>query len=231
MDTHDFSFAYRTMDYCRRNKRFDFTHAFVLAYPNYSRVIRDTHAAYYAKINIEAERNFDHPVTPNYSILWVSQVHDFVTILRRHVYLYGGSGLGKSTLANHIARAYDICILPGGDSAFEFSQLENDCELIISHDCSESYTTKHRETILKLCDGGLIAINPKCQAVKTIRFRGTLLLLSNFPPPTDPAFTRRFEVIYADEDGFQKKELPSSYISSQTYLPSSSSNAYESSCE
>lgn len=207
-------------------------HPFCRQNPSLINILRKTHAEYWNK---ETLRKHSVTVThrlvrPAYHVGWVLRVTAALG-LGKHVYLWGATGLGKSVLLTHYALTHRTVWLPCAASAWEFGDLENTTTLAIAGDAPANYFESHRSTILRLCDRDPVSINVKCGAFKSVVFKGSLVIISNFGPPLDPAFARRFEVIEADCDGFYTEkeedaiEVPSSPSDTEIWISSSEDEA------
>ena len=93
--------------------------------------------------------------------------------------------------------------------------------------------TKHRAQLLRLCDKGPVAINVKCGPIKTVYFRGQVIIVSNVnlhdECKDDQALLRRFIWVQVrNKDAIQKKvqiktEIPEDIPEEETIVISSDS--------
>lgn len=229
MDTGTFHQSWKIHEFVRSNREFDQMHPFCRQNPSLINILRRTHADYWNKDTLRQHSLAvtHRPVKPAYHVAWVQRVCAALG-LRRHVYLHGPTGIGKSVLLTHYALTQRTVWLPCAASAWEFGDLDNNSTLAIAGDAPANYFDSHRSTILRLCDRDPVSINVKCGSFKSVVFKGSLVIISNFGPPLDPAFARRFEVIEADCDGFlsekleEEIEIPSSPSCSSPIFISSS---------
>jgi len=94
--------------------------------------------------------------------------------------------------------------LPCGTTDWEFGAITDGTCYAIAGDAPLDYLLSHRSKILRLLDKDPTCLNVKCGQYKTVVFEGIFVVISNFPPPVDPALRRRFTVIHADQNGFQE---------------------------
>jgi len=143
------------------------------------------------------------PVQPNYNVAWV-QLCAETLCQHKNVYLYGPTGIGKTVLINYLTtNNCGTIFLPCGTTDWEFGAISNGTAYAVAGDAPLDYLLSHRSKILRLLDKDPTCLNVKCGQYKTVVFEGIFVVISNFPPPIDPAILRRFTVIHANEDGFQ----------------------------
>ena len=237
MDTGMFHQSYKIHKFVRDNPEFDTLHPFCRQNPSLINILRrTTHEDYWNKktLSQHALAVSQRKVRPAYHVSWVLRVVSALG-LRQHIYLYGETGLGKSVLLTHYALTHRTVWLPCGNTPWEFGKCENNTTLAIAGDAPAGYFDSHRSTILRLCDRDPISLNVKSGGFKEIVFKGSLVIISNYGPPLDPAFSRRFTVIEADFDGFlQEKdeeeiiEIPPSPSDTAIWLSSDEENSTES---
>lgn len=237
LDSGMFHQAWKIHNFVRNNEVFDTMHPFLRQNPSLINILRKTHAEFWTKKTLiqHAQAVTRRPVWPAYDVDWVHRA-TMALSQRKHVYLYGPTGVGKSVLLTHYALALSAVWLPCAGSAWEFGDVENNTRLAIAGDAPSGYFDSHRSIILRLCDRDPVSVNVKCGAFKSVVFSGSLVIISNFPPPSDPAFLRRFEVIFAEENGFVSSkeeviEIPSSPSDTEVWISSDSSDEGCSDCD
>lgn len=234
MDSGMFHQSYKIHKYIRENEEFDNMHPFCRQNPSLINILRKTHADYWTKktLSQHAKAVIQRPTRPAYHVDWVLRTTAALA-LRKHVYLWGDTGTGKTCLLTHYALTARAVWLPCETNGWEFGALDNYSTLVIAGDAPENYLSVHRSTILRLCDRDPVSVNVKCGAYKSVIFNGSLVIASNYPPPNDPALLRRFEVIYTDCDGFYKEKdeaisVPSSPGDTQIWITSDEESEGES---
>lgn len=228
LDTGLFHQAYKIHKFIRDNEEFDTLHPFCRQNPSLINILRKTHCEYWSKRTLTKHSLAvtHRPVQPAYHVGWVQAVQQALSA-QQHVYLWGATGVGKSVLLTHYALTARACWLPCGASGWEFGDIDNYTTLAIAGDAGADYFDSHRSVILRLCDRDPVSLNVKCGSFKSVIFRGSFVIISNFGPPSDPAFLRRFKIILAEEDGFlqrkeEAEEIPSSPPSTPITISSSS---------
>lgn len=209
IDTNLFHNSWKIYDFIRSNPIFDPLHPFMRQNPCLTNIILRGHADYWSKHeNLKWKHsNRNIPVEPDVDIAWVSFALDCFW-RQSHCYIYGGTGVGKTVLANYLLSQTEAgLVLPSGSTAWEFGSLLSQHTLAVAGDADSSYASVHRQVLLRLCDRAPVSVNVKCGAMRTVVFTGTIVILSNYPPPEDSAFLRRFTVIHADTYGVRKKEI------------------------
>lgn len=207
-----FHFAYRAYEYVARNRSFDENSAFIRQFPNYLRIIREMHTAYWLARNTRQLLKAAATFVPDMAVPWVSQAYDAMR-QSKHVLLIGDTGLGKSILNKYYCTTNrnleGVVYLPCDQSGFEFSQVDGNTAVAVADDISLEYIVKHRQQLLRLLDGGLVSINPKCSAVRSFNCKAQFIFCSNYYGlvENDPAFHRRVQVIYANCKGFKEVDL------------------------
>lgn len=215
--------SYRLHDYIVNHRHYNAHDAFIRQHPQYTNVWRTAHTDYW-QTNPQEKDYEQTKVVPDYTKLWVQQTSVSVAC-KENIYLWGDTGTGKTTIINDcvqklIRLRQQVTTVPCTLSPFEFSQVSTRTSLVIAPDVCAGYINTHRQQILQMCDRSCIGINPKCAPVTSFKFNGSLCIVSNFPPPDDPAVLRRFKVIQAIGHGFQKIKTE---VQEETYLISSDS--------
>lgn len=207
----EFHISYRLHDYIKSHPIYCAHDAFIRQHPQYTNVWQKAHTDYWRKNEKASIYQTNKEVVSDWSKEWVQSAFQALNN-KKHVYIYGPTGHGKTTLLNTFAfqavRSGRLITHTGGtNSPFEFSQVRADTECVIVPDAGEDYIKAHRQQILQLCDRQVISLNPKCAPITSFKFSGQVIIASNYPLPEDEAIQRRFQVIYADQNGvFQAKQ-------------------------
>lgn len=206
VDPNLFHQSFKIYDYVRRNEEFDRLHPFIRQNPCLTNIVEKAHAKYWGQVQNKLWQRADVAYEPDRTIDWVGRMSLFAEN-GKHIYLWGGTGVGKSTYVNWLARrrGSSVCFLPCTTSPFEFSEVASGPRLVIAPDAPAGYLLSHRSMILQLCDNSLVSINVKCAPIKQLVFKGQLIVVSNFAPEGDEALLRRFIVIEANEYAVQQK--------------------------
>lgn len=204
MDEGEFHQSWKLHNYIRHHEQIHGMDTFIRQNPSLYNIIRKLHADYWSR-KYEQEPDI-WPVQPDMQVRWVLDLKRALEVGNKSVYLHGPSGVGKTTAVKWMTKHTDNVHLPCGTTTWEFGQLESTTTWAIAGDAPDAYVSTHRSAILQVCDKGLVTLNQKCAPIKTIRFKGRLIIVSNFEwtAHEDEALTRRFEIVYAGENGIQK---------------------------
>lgn len=226
--------SWKIYDFIRNNEIFDSLQPFCRQNPSLINIMRRQHQQYWDKVHSQRfeKQVIQSTFKPNYEITWVREVTDLLaTPTPKHLYIFGPTGTGKTTLINNLLLIHKSHIqVPCSKSPFEWSQVDSSVKLIIAADAPPNYVTAHREMILKLCDNQLVSINEKCAPLKRVHFSGSLVIISNYPPEFsldhagdastyDPALLRRFQIINADVNGFLEIKTDIWHVQEETDGP------------
>lgn len=217
VDTSLFNRAYKIHKFVTGNSSWNPLHPFLRQNPMLNNIVKNAHTEYWASVARSAFDDQIMGVIPNTAVGWVQEAQ-VAAEAGKHVYVYGPSGVGKSVWARHFMRGRGNAVtLPCGMTHFEFSDIDGNAKLVLAPDAPKDYLHTHRQMLLQLADRHLVAINPKCSAIRQVLFTGQLIILSNFEfPDTDPALLRRFQIIYADCDGIQAYIPPEEAVKTPT---------------
>lgn len=211
VDTSLFHFSYKMYDYIRRNPVFDPLACFVRQHVQYTNIIRSAHQKFHADRTRKAlleTRTF----YPDDRVEWVRKALETLHT-GKHLLLWGDTGCGKSvTVKWFLERKYsleNVCYLPCSDNSFEFSNLDDNSQVAYADDINRDYFDKHRQSLLRLLDGGLVTINPKCDRIRQFTCSAQFIFCSNYNciECTDTAILRRLTVIHVSGNGFSE-EIP-----------------------
>jgi len=206
VDTSLFAFSYKMSNYIRKNKQFDPLHHFIRQNVNYTRIIEAAHQKYWEK-QLTIEQIQKRKTQPNLNVSWVAAAYKALCE-GKHLFISGSTGLGKSQLIKwHCETKWKyqgVVFLPCTTSGFEFSEMSHNTCCAVADDISSDYFIVHRQSLLRLLDGGLLSINPKCSSIKSFVCESQFIFCSNYEDllDNDPALLRRITVIKADEVGY-----------------------------
>lgn len=210
VDTSLFHFAYRMHSFISSNSVFDSMAPFIRQNINYARLVEKSHTDYWAN-EMKKAVSKTRRIVPDETVPWV---RDGLEALRggRHVLIEGETGLGKSVMSKWFAESkynYEgVVMLPCSESGFEFSNVNHSSVLVIADDISAQYFVQHRQTLLRLLDGGLLSINPKCEQIRHFVCKAQFIFCTNFSDVIigDAALNRRIQVIKSDVQGWRSVE-------------------------
>jgi hypothetical protein len=194
------------MEIISSNPRFDGLHPFVRSSIQYTRLIKEKHGECWCE---ESKKTLGDKVTVTLDkvVPWVVSALEALDS-HNHALLVGDTGLGKSLLLLQWfcnKRRYAGCVyLPCGETGFEFSAVDQNMDVAVADDVSAHYFSTHRQTLLQLFDGGVVAINPKCEAIRSLVCKAQFIFLSNFDIDSD--LDRRLVRVTADRVGYVPKE-------------------------
>lgn len=208
VDTGDFHFSWKYNTYCTSNELFNGLDPFVRQNVQYSRIIRDSLNTLQEQRKVQSWSEHmveNKTVSYDEDIPWVQEVLQWwQTGTQNGLLIIGQTGVGKSLLIKQllIESGKRHIRLPCTNRIFEFSEVTNDCEIAFADDINMSYIDDHRQILLQLLDGGPLSIDPKCGPIRSICFRGKIILCTNFDIVLDSALQRRIKVISAIQDGY-----------------------------
>ena len=112
------------------------------------------------------------------------------------MYIYGPTGSFKTTAARLLAKV----------DYFEFNEQSEQFPLsgysgqryIIWDEMSEGIFDKFRNTLLRIVDSACFTVSQKGKNITTHGSIEKFIVTSNYEPPDDDAFKRRFEIKYLD---------------------------------
>lgn len=213
MDQGGFHQAYKMYEYIRTNEVFNPLASFIRQNPGITNIVQRAHQHYWSEQY--RKRGEELPVDINQDVGWVRRANRVIAE-GGHLVLTGKAGAGKTMYLRHRLAGARVVHLPCSDSSFEWSEVDSSTQYVVAGDVSSGYILKHRAMILRLCDKGLVSINPKCGAIKTINFRGQLIIVSNVDLKNetldDAAVQRRFEWVNVDEDAICPKAVPKTEV-------------------
>lgn len=210
VDTSGFHQSWRIFNFIRSSEVFDPLAPFVRQQPGLIKILERQHAHYWAgKYNRQFLKTVaDCPAQPDYKVGWVSTV-DLLVRRGISVYLWGISGCGKTVLGNTLLANLGGISLPCGNTVWEFGEITSQTNLAVAADVGEDYLKHHRQTILRLLDHSMCVVNVKCGGMKTVYYKGSLLVCSNYPfPEGDAALSRRFAVVECNGHNGVRFPLP-----------------------
>lgn len=212
VDVGLFHQSWKIWDYVRSNERFDMLHPFVRSNPSLCNILSRQHAQYWSDRRHKEFCNKQVEIIPDNEVEWVRRGdNDFQA--HKHIYLWGSTGVGKSTWIGARCRAVaGVVYVPCGMTPFEFSDVDFDTKYVIANDAPSGYLRQHRSTLLQLCDNAMVSINAKLRPLKQVLYSGVVVVVSNFEPDADEALLRRFSVIEADRYAVQKIVCPKTEI-------------------
>ncbi len=208
VDASLFHFAYRMHDYICRNPKFNSLDVFIRQNIQYTNIIRKAHAEYHSDRTRKGLLE-TRTVYPDVGVKWVREALEAL-YAGKHLLLWGDTGIGKSVTVKYFLEVkyqlQDVAYLPCGDNSFEFSQLDDNTCVAYADDINTDYLVKHRQCVLRLLDGGLCTINPKCDRIRQFTCKAQFIFASNYNciECTDTAVLRRLCVIHAVGNGFSE---------------------------
>ena len=234
VDPGTFHQSYKIYEFCRSNEVFNPLAPFIRQNPGLSRIIQAAHTHYWN--NIYKSRKPEIPIDFDSRAEWV-RITRGGWADGRNLVIYGVAGSGKTLLLRSLEYGDQtkktVTHLPCTDSPFEFSEIESNTQVVLAGDVGSGYMTKHRAQLLRLCDKGPVAINVKCGPIKTVYFRGQVIIVSNVnlhdECKDDQALLRRFIWVQVrNKDAIQKKvqiktEIPEDIPEEETIVISSDS--------
>jgi len=191
-------------------------------------MIREEHQKYWTQEQIKTMCK-EVQVVPDVEIAWAREALDKLN-RGNHLLISGESGFGKSVVVKHFCslRGYQaVSFLPCELTGFEFSTLDSDSRIAVADDIGRTYFTTHRQTLIRLLDGGLVSTNPKCKAILSFVANIQFIFCSNYKDLLleDTALRRRIIEVSANVPAFQKvrreeAEIPQEEIREASVQPS-----------
>lgn len=206
VDSGLFHQSWKIHNYIRNHEVINGMDPFIRQNPSLLNILTRMHTEYWNGRRHErhCETIRRRPVQPNYAVDWVRQAGETLC-QHKNLYLFGHTGVGKTVLVNYLTTGNcGTVFLPCGTSNWEFGDLTSQTAYAVAGDSPLDYLLQHRSTILRLLDKDPTPLNVKCGQFKTVIFEGIFVVVSNFPPPEDPALRRRFVIIHADCNGVQE---------------------------
>lgn len=191
VDVDSFSYQWRMMNFISRNHRYCLTDPFILGLPTqYSRKFREAHTEYW-RDSVTASQLMSDIVTEGQSEGALKELKNCKFI---GIYLYGEPGSGKSTTA----------LAAGGTDYFMFNETSENFsmsgyageKIVIFDEASETFWEKFRPIILQATGGLNFCVSHKGANQTMHPPPQRFIITTNFEPPQEGAFERRFKVIY-----------------------------------
>lgn len=113
---------------------------------------------------------------------------------KKGIWIYGDTGTGKTSAAL-TCLVSPFCRFLGDCYRFPLNNYKGEDDILFD-ECAHNGYDKHREIILKLTGGFGAECDRKNNSHFTINLTGKLYITSNFPPPIEPEFLRRFDVFH-----------------------------------
>lgn len=154
--------------------------------PNYASKLHEYHSNYWTgqRIGADVEEATNHG-----SMEVVRQIRESEKI---GIWLWGNPGSGKSSSAYLACKQnyVEFC----DSSNFPLSSYAGESDIVYDDATVEGYV-KHRKLILQITSGYMFTYDVKGKNQKTAKLRGKFICTSNYVPPIEGAFVRRFESI------------------------------------
>lgn len=153
---------------------------------NYEAKFAEQHREYWAGVNtgIDLEEATIHG---SQAVVTMIKESD-----KKGIWLWGQAGSGKSSSA-YLACKQDYVEFCDS-SNFPISAYSGQSDIVYDDATVDGYV-KHRKLILQITSGYMFTFDVKGKNQKTARLRGKFICTSNYPPPDEEAFRRRFEII------------------------------------
>lgn len=210
VDTGDFHTSWKIHRFIERNRDWNPLHHFVRQNPGMHNIVKTMHTHYWNKNAEKVYRNEYRRISPDYSVEWVSTLWDLT--YQKNIYLWGPTGTGKTVCVEQFTRYMKTTRLSCGNSQWEFGEIQDNTTMVIAGDAPADYMLTHREMLLQLADRRMVVINQKCGPIKTLRFVGTIIIVSNYSPADifsqHPELKRRFNEVHASEKGWTESQRP-----------------------
>jgi hypothetical protein len=112
----------------------------------------------------------------------------------RALYLYGVAGSGKSTVVESLVKGLRVYSPVNGQF---FCGDYVVCDVVVFEEfCWDRYQFNLPQ-LKRLLEGRYFSVDVKCSCSKQVLIDVPVILVSNYAPKEDPAFTRRFRVVEA----------------------------------
>ena len=119
---------------------------------------------------------------------------DILNSDKKGIWIYGETGTGKST-AVMICLNSPFCRFLGESLHFPLNNYAGE-EDILFEECGEDGYRRHRELLLQITSGFSAVGDRKNNTHFVMHLEGKLYITSNFAPPSEPEFLRRFAVFH-----------------------------------
>jgi hypothetical protein len=119
---------------------------------------------------------------------------DILNSPKKGIWIYGETGTGKTSAVMTCVDS-PFCRFLGDCTRFPLNNYNGEKD-IVYEECAEKGYEKHRELILQLTGGFCAVSDRKNNTHFTIKMEGKLYITSNFQPPTESEFLRRFAIFH-----------------------------------
>lgn len=189
-----FHTACRMYNFIARNKKFRKTDNYILTLPTqYARLFREAHSDYWTQI-AKGKQLDSEALMAHYNAEVIADVSQSSKIGQ---YIYGPSGTGKS-VSTYTLAGTDYYEFTEQSEKFPLSGYSGE-DVIVMDEATEDFWHSHRNTILKTTSGLNFPVTHKGSATTTHPAPKLFLITSNFDPPAEEPFVRRFNCIYTGE--------------------------------
>ncbi|CAF1028365.1 unnamed protein product [Brachionus calyciflorus] len=206
------SFHKRMMDWIKANPEYDLFDPFISARPNYYKLITMAHSDYYKKhpIEIEVCRGLVASALDTNNNATKIQVKDWFNDCIRNwrlkfpaLYLWGESNTGKTTiifdwLLHNQVNEIQI-FRPTRNCQFAWADFNARQHLVVVMDEFE-FSQYNLEEWKNIVEGRYTAVRVKGRSSKTIALKCPIIMISNYPPPTDkPEIINRLKIVKSEK--------------------------------
>lgn len=202
------SFYCQSFYYLTKMTNFQFTHPFVVEHWNkYNFLMKMFNEI---KSSMNPKFSWVYPDI-RYDVCWAREVYDwwdnFVSTTyyykKLHLYLYGDSNIGKSTLIRSLLYGLGDRVYYGSttDAKYFLDCYNSFYKVIVLEEFDLSQY--NYEQFKSLLSGEPVNINRKFFDQRVIQNVNPIIMISNYPPRNDPTFLNRVRVVNADWPLFQ----------------------------
>lgn len=191
ISTSGFHFFWQLRTWCTKQRYFSYLDPFVVANCHRHQYILLAYTEYKRTTLVPLLRS--GPYTE-----YQFHIANAIRESQDNLYIWGQTGAGKTTVIERelTMRSHTVLYLSTlHPTIYDFGNLDDSYEYIYHPEVRSTWIDYHRETILRLCDLLPATIQKKYAHPITTCFSGRFIFASNFPPPDDDAFLRRFKVI------------------------------------
>lgn len=217
-------FNYRIYNWAKNNPVFSYLHPFVVEHRFNHTFLKNYHSDFYSieKRPFPGYKPFLYTY-PNWAGAVISWFNNFIKLdgyKNRQMFIYGDNNMGKTSLVKDhiIGSKFENFIFRPGVGKFAYQDFRQNYHKFVIFD--EFELIDHDVPLLKqFLEGREMVIPVKCGHDRKISLKNIpIFLMSNSPPPTDPAILIRLTVIYADKTYYtdQKELYPETKVQIQT---------------
>lgn len=203
VDTAKFSFAYRARQWASTTERYKESDPFVLAHPQYYKLLQSVHACLHEVKTGDLERHqddFEYLLTiPQWKQEVIKWWNDWIdngwTHKKKQLYLFGASNTGKTYFIQNEILKNKMAYEPTPESRFAWAEwLDGDYKVVFCDECDLSDFNLSQWK--KVVAGEQFKCDIKCGKARAIKIQCPMIFVSNILPPNEPGIMERLNVVY-----------------------------------